>query len=91
MLFELHDTVPYRILAVLAARNNILELGDVELLGICPEDLVPAFDTDDRDAVDLRVILESFECINDYRSLVNSDELLRDVLMHSVSGTAGDQ
>ena len=44
-----------------AARNDPAQLGDAELLGICPQHVFPALNAHDLDCVDVRMLLKALQ------------------------------
>ena len=79
-----------RILSIFAAWNDILEFRNVELLCISPKHLLPPLNADNCDCINFRMILKRLKGVHNNRSLMYCNELFRNVLMHSVAGTAGD-
>lgn len=51
---------------------------------------MPAVDANDLDGVDARMLLESFQGIDEDGLVVDIQELFRDVLSHPGAGTSGD-
>ena len=78
-------------LTVGTAGDHIAQLGDVELLGIGPEHLVPALQNGHADFVDAGVLLEGFQRVDDDGLVVDMEKLLGDVLMGAAADTAGSQ
>ena len=74
--------VPDGLLAGLSSGHDPLQLVDVELFSVSPDNIVPSVDTYDLDRVDLRVFLKTFQCVDQDRFIIYIYELLRDILSH---------
>ena len=88
---EREDTVACGLLNGRAAVDNQFEFRDVVLAGIGAQNVLPAVQTNDNDAVNFGVPLKIFQRVNDYRLVVNVDELLRDVLTGALSFARGQK
>ncbi len=88
LVFEGEDAVADRLLAGLAAGDHPLQLRDPVLLGVGPQDVVPAVDADDFDGVDARVLLEALKRVDEDGLVVDVQELLGDVVSHPRPRTA---
>ena len=73
-----------------ATGNNPFELSDIKLLRVCPHHIMPSVNADNFNGINLRMFLESLQCIDQHRFIVHIDKLLRNVLPHTVAGASGD-
>ena len=89
-LAETIDAVVDRLLPVLSAGEDPLQLGDVELVGVGLQHRFPSRETHHGDAVDVGMLLKRLHRVDDDRAVVYVHELLGDVLPHAVAGPAGD-
>ena len=89
-LAETIDAVADRLLPVLSAGEDPLQLGDVELVGVGLQHRFPSGETYHGDAVDVGMLLKRLHRVDDDRAVVYVHKLLGNVLSHAVAGSAGD-
>ena len=77
-------------LAVRAAGEDVLQLGDAVLPGVGAEDRLPALHADHRDGVDVRMLLKGLQRVGDHGLVVHGQELLGNLLPHAHAAPAGD-
>ena len=87
-MLQMFHTVADGFLHAAAAGHDPLELVDVELLGIGVDHGLPTVDAHHRDGVDVGVALEALQRVDEHGLVEHVDELLRNILPHSGSGTA---
>ncbi len=85
---NIHDAVANGILPVHASENDVFELGNMVLAAIRLQNGVPTLDTDHFDAIDVGMVLKRFQCIHNDGLIVDIEELLGDLLPHTLSRTA---
>ena len=90
MLFKFIHTVTNRILTILSSWNYILQLRNIKLICICPENRLPTFDTNHSNLVNLRMLLKSLKSIDNNRLIIHIDKLFRYILAHTSTNTASD-
>ena len=84
------DAVADRLLAIGTARKYPLQLVDGELVGIRLQNRLPPSQTNHRNAVNVRMLLECLQCVDDNGAVVDMHKLLGNVLPHTVAGTSGN-
>ena len=79
-----------RLLSVLTAIENPSQFRHHKLVGIRLQHSLPTIEAHHSNAVNVGMLLESQHRVDYYRAVVNVHKLLRYVLPHPVSGTAGN-
>ena len=69
-----------RFLNSIATIDDRFEFCDIVLFRVSTQNILPAVEANDKDRINLRVILKVFKRVNDYRLVVNVYKLLGDVL-----------
>ena len=78
-----HQTVVDRFLTGIAAGNDRLELCDIELGGVCFDNVHPVGQGDDHDLVNAGMTLKRLERVDNQGLVVDMDKLLGDILTHA--------
>ena len=84
LLLNREDAVARGLLNCRAAVDDFLQLRDVVLAGIGAKNILPAVEAHDKDTVDFGVLLKVFKRVNQYRLVVNVNELLWNVLARTL-------
>ena len=90
VLCQLHDAVANGFLPGFAAGNDVLELCDVILSGVCPNRFMPSIDADQANGINLRMLLKGLQRIDQHGLIVHVDKLLWNFRLHSLARAAGD-
>ena len=91
-LSNILDTIPDGILTIRTTVNYAFQFCYTKLFRICPKYIMPTFKADNRNRINIRMILKSFQCVYYYRFIIDIDELLWYILLHPLTdATCNDQ
>ena len=88
LVFQKEHTIANRIMSGTAAFYNPSHLGQRVFLNKRTKIVNPLRYTNNNNTLNLRITLESFGCMNNDRSSLYHNELLRNISLHSLPDTA---